>query len=129
MKWALRFFAALDLVAFIYSFDFGLIQISSLIGNQPQTGGQFFTKIIFLLLWLSLLATAVLLSIPKKLGITLYYLQLLPRLLFLVLSFGFISYISYFTKWTDPEKILMPVIIFAEMMRTFYSYQIQKKIF
>ena len=126
MKWALRFFALLDLVAFIYSFDFGLLQLSSLMGDQPQTGSQFLTKIIFLLLWLSLLVTAVLLAIPKKLGIFIYYFQLLPRLLFLVLSFGFISYISYFTKWNNPEKILMPVIIFAEMLRVYFSVRIQR---
>lgn len=129
MKWVLRFFALLDLIGFFYSFDFALIQLNALLSDQPQTGSQFLTKIIFVLLWLSLIASTILLSIPKKAGIILYYFQLLPRLLFLVLSFGFISYLSYFFKWQDSEKFLMPLIIFAEMLRTYYSYNISQKLF
>lgn len=129
MKWVLRFFALLDLVGFVYSFNFALIQLNALVSAQPQTGGQFFTKIIFIMLWLSLIISAILLVIPKKAGIIVYYFQLLPRLLFLILSFGFISYLSYFFKWQDAEKFLMPIIIFAEMLRTYYSYRIQKEIF
>lgn len=129
MKWVLRIFALLDLIGFIYSFEFALIQLNSLLSDQPQTGGQFFTKIIFVLLWLSLIASAILLSIPKKAGIIIYYIQLLPRLLFLILTFGFISYLSYFFKWQDAEKFLMPIIIFAEMLRTYYSYLISQKLF
>ncbi|MBD3748053.1 MAG: hypothetical protein IE931_01015 [Sphingobacteriales bacterium] len=129
MKWVLRIFALLDLIGFVYSFNFALIQINSLLSNQPQTGGQFFTKIIFVLLWFSLMASAISLIIPKKIGIIIYYFQLLPRLLFLVLSFGFISYLSYVFKWQDAEKFLMPIIIFAEMLRTYYSYLISQKLF
>lgn len=129
MKWVLRIFALLDLIGFIYSFEFALIQLNSLLSDQPQTGGQFFIKIIFVLLWLSLMASAILLFIPKKIGIIIYYFQLLPRLLFLILSFGFISYLSYIFKWNNPEKILLPVIIFAEMLRTYYSYLFSKKLF
>nr|MBC7613832.1 hypothetical protein [Pseudopedobacter sp.] len=129
MKWVLRFFGLLDLVGFIYSFDFALLQISALIGDQPQTGGEFFTKIVFILLWLSMLVSAAFLFVPKKAGIIIYYFQILPRLLFLILSFGFISYLSYFLKWNNPEKILMPIIIFFEMLRAYYSYKIQKEIF
>lgn len=129
MKWVLRFFGLLDIVGFIYSLDFALLQISSLIGNQPQTGSEFFTKIIFVLLWMSMVVSSILLFIPKKSGIIIYYFQILPRLLFLILSFGFISYLSYFLKWNNPEKILMPIIIFFEMLRVYYSYRIQKEIF
>ncbi len=114
MKWVLRFFGLLDLVGFIYSFNFALLQISALIGDQPQTGSEFFTKIVFVLLWLSMLASAIFLFIPKKSGIIIYYFQILPRLLFLILSFGFISYLSISKKIMIGIRILSGLFHFKK---------------
>ena len=127
MKWTLRFFAFLDLLSFFFMFEQGTLQLQSLFSDESFTVNEVFSRFLFVLVWISMLASSVLLAIPKKAGIILYYFQLLPRFIFLAFSFGFISFLSYFISSPHLENILMPIIIFAEMLRVYRSYQLQRK--
>ncbi len=129
MKWVLRFFALLDLAGFILIFDQAKIQFQTFLLSEPLTSLQFFSRILFLALWLSLMASAFFLSIPKKTGIIIYYFQLAFRLVFFVFSFGFITYLSYLVKWSNLQSSFMAIIIFAEMLRVYFSYKIKKDLF
>ena len=127
MKWTLRFFAFLDLLSFYLMSEQGILQLSSFFQEESFTILEVFSRFLFLLLWFSMLATTILLAIPKKAGIIVYYCQLLPRFIFLGFSLGFISSLSYFINWSHLESVLMPIIIFAEMLRVYWSYKLQKE--
>ncbi|TKC00958.1 hypothetical protein [Pedobacter cryophilus] len=127
MKWALRFFALLDLGCFAFMYDQASTQFQTFLVNEPLTSIEFFSRTLFLLLWLSLLVSAVFLSIPKKTGLIIYYVQLLPRLVFFAFSLGFISLLTYVLSWSWLQSVLMPMIIFAEMLRVYFSVRIQKE--
>lgn len=128
MKWALRFFALLDLGCFAFMYDQSATQFQTFLLNEPLTSLAFFSRTLFLLLWLSLLVSAVFLSIPKKIGLLIYYVQLLPRLIFFTFSLGFISLLTYIISWPWLQGVLMPIIIFAEMLRLYFSIKIQTKL-
>lgn len=128
MKWTLRVFAFLDLLSFFFMFEQGLLQLQSLFSSESFTVNEVFSRFLFVAVWFSLPVSALLLAILKKSGIIVYYCQLLPRFIFLVFSFGFISFLSYFIKSPHLENILMPIIIFAEMLRVYRSYQLQKQL-
>lgn len=128
MKWTLRFFAFLDLLSFYLMFEQGSLQLLSFFQDESFTINEVLSRFLFVLLWFSLLVSAFLLTIPKKAGIIVYYCQLLPRFIFLGFSLGFVSSISYFITWANLENVLMPIIIFAEMLRIYWSYKIQKEI-
>jgi hypothetical protein len=125
MKWVLRFFALLDLGCFAFMYDQAATQFQTFLINEPLTSLAFFSRTLFLLLWLSLLASAVFLSIPKKIGLIIYYIQLLPRLVFFTFSLGFISLLTYVISWPWLQSVLMPIIIFTEMLRVYFSIKIQ----
>lgn len=129
MKWTLRVFAFLDLLSFVLMFDQGILQLQSLFVSKSFTIIEVFSRFLFVLVWLSLPASAILLAIPKKAGIIVYYCQLIPRFIFIVFSLGFISLLSYYVNMPNLENILMPIIIFAEMLRVYRSYQIKKSLF
>ena len=124
MKWTLRFFAFLDLMSFFFMFDQGLLQLTSLLTAESFTINEVFSRFLFVLVWVSLPVSAVLLAIPKRAGIIVYYCQIIPRFIFIVFSFGFISLLSYIIKVPNLESILMPIIIFGEMLRIYRSYQL-----
>ncbi len=128
MKWTLRFFAFLDILSFFLMFNQGVLQLQSLFTSESFTINEIFSRFMFLAVWLSLPVSAVLLSIPKKAGIIVYYCQIIPRFIFIVFSFGFISLVSYVISVPNLENILMPIIIFAEMLRVYRSYQLQSKL-
>ena len=127
MKWTLRFFALLDIVSFIFMFEQGSLQLQSFFTTESFTINEVLSRFLFLLVWLSMPVSAVLLAIPKKAGIIVYYCQILPRFIFLAFSFGFVSFLSYIIAVPNSENILMPIIIFAEMLRIYWSYQFQKQ--
>lgn len=127
MKWTLRFFALLDILSFFLMFNQGVLQLQSLSTTESFTLNELFSRFLFLSVWLSLPLSAVLLSVPKKAGIIVYYCQIIPRFIFIVFSFGFISLVSYIISVPNLENILMPIIIFAEMLRVYRSYQLQSK--
>lgn len=129
MKWALRVFAFLDLVSFILMFGEGTVQVQSFFINESFTINEILSRFLYLLLWLSLLSSSIFLAIPKKAGIIIYYVQVLPRIMFLVFSVGFISYISHYVTLQNLEQIFFSFFIFIEMLRLYFSYQIQKEIF
>lgn len=124
MKWTLRFFSFLDLMSFFFMFDQGLLQLTSLLTAESFTINEVFSRFLFVLVWVSLPVSAVLLAIPKRAGIVVYYCQIIPRFIFIVFSFGFISLLSYIIKVPNLESILMPIIIFGEMLRIYRSYQL-----
>ena len=128
MKWTLRFFAFLDLLSFFFMFDQGMLQLQSLFTSESFTINEVFSRFLFVVVWISMLASTALLAIPKKAGIIVYYFQIIPRFIFLAFSFGFISFLSYFISSSNLESILMPIIIFAEMLRIYRSYQLQKQL-
>ena len=128
MKWTLRFFAFLDLLSFFLMFDQGILQVNSLLTSESFTINEVFSRFLFVLVWLSLPVSAILLALSKKTGIIVYYCQLIPRFIFIVFSFGFISLLSYVLKVDNLEDILMPIIIFGEMLRLYRSYQLKSKI-
>lgn len=127
MNWTLRFFAFLDLLSFFLMFDQGILQLNSLLTSESFTINEVFSRFLFVLVWLSLPVSAVLLALVKKSGIIVYYCQLIPRFIFIVFSFGFISLLSYVLKVENLEDILMPIIIFGEMLRLYRSYQLKSK--
>jgi len=129
MKWALRVFAFLDLVSFILMFGEGIVQLQSFFLNETFTINEIFSRFLYLLLWLSLLFSAVFIAIPKKIGIIIYYVQVIPRIMFLVFSVGFISYISHYVALSNLEQIFFSFFIFIEMLRLYFSYQIKKELF
>ncbi|WP_154647845.1 hypothetical protein [Pedobacter arcticus] len=125
MKWTLRFFGFLDLMSFFFMFDQGILQLTSLLTAESFTINEVFSRFLFVLVWVSLPVSAVFLAIPKKAGIIVYYCQIIPRFIFIVFSFGFVSLLSYIIKVPNLENILMPIIIFGEMLRVYRSYQLQ----
>ncbi|MBK0381485.1 hypothetical protein I5M32_00810 [Pedobacter sp. SD-b] len=129
MKWALRVFAFLDFFSFVLMFEQGFDQLQSFFQNQTFTINEIFARFLFLLLWLSLLFSAIFLAIPKKAGIIIYFFQVLPRIIFLVFSVGFISYISHYVAINNLDQILIPIFIFIEMLRLYFSYNIKKELF
>lgn len=129
MKWALRVFAFLDIVSFILMFGEGIVQLQSFFLNETFTINEIFSRFLYLILWVSLLISAIFLAIPKKAGIIIYYVQVLPRIMFLVFSVGFISYISHYVALQNLEQIFFSFFIFIEMLRLYFSYRIQKELF
>jgi hypothetical protein len=129
MKWALRVFAFLDLISFILMFEQGFVQLQSFFQSETFTINEIFSRFLYLLLWFSLLFSAVFLAIPKKAGIIIYYVQVIPRIMFLVFSVGFISYITHYVVLQNLEQIFFSFFIFIEMLRLYFSYQIQKELF
>lgn len=129
MKWILRCFAALDVLSLFFLFDTFLIQFNSIIANEPLTSIEFLSRILFIITWLSLAVGAIFLAIPKKAGIIIYYCQIPLRLVFLVFTLGYISILSKYSNWEHIQKILVGVVIFLEMLRIYYSYIIQTKLF
>lgn len=128
MKWTLRFFGFLDLLSFFLMFNQATLQLQSLFTNESFTINQVISRFLFLTVWLSLPVSAILLALIKKTGIIIYYCQIIPRFIFIVFSFGFISLLSHFIRVPNIENILMPIIIFAEMLRLYRSYQLQRNL-
>ncbi len=129
MKWTLRFFALLDVISIVLTKNQIFLQINSFFTNESFTPVEFFSRILFIAMWISLFASAIFLSIPKKAGIMIYYFQVPIRIIFLTLSVGFISMLSYLTNWEYITQALMSLIIFVELLRIYVSYKAQKDLF
>lgn len=129
MKWTLRFFAFLDLICMILLAEQASDQYSSFSANESLTSLQFFSRFAFLLGWISLLFTTLFLAIPRKIGIVIYYFQLPFRLVFFIFSFGFISLLSYWITIDNLNQIIVSIAVFGELLRLYYSWQIQKSYF
>ncbi|MRX47604.1 hypothetical protein [Pedobacter puniceum] len=126
MLWTQRFFALLDVICLILLAQQAYTQYQSLLSNEVLTSLEFFSRTLFLLGWCSLIFSAILLAIPKKAGLWLYYAQLPLRLVFFIFSFGFISLLTYIINWQIIINMLMPLIVFGELLRLYYSVQIHK---
>jgi len=129
MKWTLRFFALLDMICLCLLAEQANAQFSSFAANETLTSLEFFSRTLFLISWLTLLLTAILLAIPKKAGIIAYYFQLPLRFIFYMFSFGFISLATYFITGPFLLNMLTPLIIFGEFLRLYFTYQIHKENF
>jgi hypothetical protein len=128
MKWLLRAFALLDIISFIIIYPQATAQIVSFSTEEAFTLTEVFSRFLFILLWISLLFSAGFLMVLKKIGIIIYYAQLLPRLIFLTFSVGFISVAGQYVAIGGLEKIILPLIIFVEMLRVYFSYNAQKEL-
>jgi hypothetical protein len=128
MKWLLRAFALLDIISFIIIYPQATAQIVSFSTEEAFTLTEIFSRFLFILLWISLLFSAGFLMVLKKIGIIIYYAQLLPRLIFLTFSVGFISVVGQYVAIGGLEKIILPLIIFVEMLRVYFSYNAQKEL-
>lgn len=128
MKWTLRFFALLDIICLFLLAEQAQNQYLSFLTNEKLTSLEFFSRSLFLLGWLSLIASSILLMVPKKVGIVVYYCQLPLRFAFFIFSFGFVSYLTYVISSPIILGFLTPTIIFGEFLRIYFSYRIQKKI-
>ena len=129
MQWILRFFAILDIVCLFLMGEQAYQQFLSFLSDDPLTSLEFFSRTLFLLAWLSLVFSAIFLAIPRKDGIIIYYCQIMFRMMFFIFSFGFISLITYLTETQLVLQFLMPLIIFGELLRLFFTYRIHKKYF
>jgi hypothetical protein len=129
MQWILRFFAILDIVCLFLMGEQAYQQFLSFLSDDPLTSLEFFSRTLFLLAWLSLVFSAIFLAIPRKAGIIIYYCQIMFRMMFFIFSFGFISLITYLTETQLVLQFLMPLIIFGELLRLFFTYRIHKKYF
>lgn len=129
MKWLTRSFGLLDLISFIIVFPQALVQIASFFEGDTFTLIEIFSRFLFIILWLSLLFSAGFLLFLKKVGVVIYYIQLLPRLIFLIFSVGFISVLSHYLTLEGIDKFVLALIIFAEMLRVYYCYQAQQSFF
>ncbi|WP_353135496.1 hypothetical protein [Pseudopedobacter sp.] len=123
MKLILRFFALLDLICFCLLADQAKAQALSFLKNETLTAIQFFSRSLFLLGWLSILVSFILLMIPKRAGIIVYYCQLPIRFIYFMFSFGFISLITYFSNWQFINNLLVPIAIFGEFVRIYVMYK------
>src|SRR6476661_3702920 len=112
MKWILRFFALLDIICLSLLASQAYDQYLSFTANETLTSLEFFSRLLFLIGWLSLITSAILLAIPHKAGIILYYFQLPLRLIFFMFSFGFISLLSYWIDLNNLNKIIVSVAVF-----------------
>lgn len=126
MLWTQRFFALLDIICLVLLAEQAYTQYQSLLSNEVLTSLEFFSRTLFLLGWSSLIFSATLLAIPKKAGLWLYYAQIPLRLVFFIFSFGFISLVTYIINWQFVQTILMPLIVFGELLRLYYSVQIHR---
>ncbi len=127
MKWYLRFFAAADVWCLIILYPTFLMQLKSLTAaNETLTSLMFFSRTLYILVYFSLLVSALFLTIPKRLGLMIYFCQLPLRLIFSVFSFGFISYLNFFSSEMWLTKSMLSIILFAEFTRIFYSYKAYK---
>lgn len=127
MKWYLRFFATADVWCLIILYPTLLMQLKSLTAaNETLTSLMFFSRTLYILVYFSLLVSALFLTIPKRLGLMIYFFQLPLRLIFNVFSFGFISYLNFFSSEMWLTKSMLSIILFAEFTRIFYSYKAYK---
>ena len=129
MKWILRSFALLELLSLFFLYDNFLIQFRSILANEPLTSIEFLSRILFIGTYFSLLIGAIFLAIPKKTGIIIYYCQVPFRVMFLIFSLGYISALSKYSNWEHIQNALVAVVIFLEMLRIYYSYLIQTKLY
>ena len=129
MKWILRSFALLDLLSLFFLYDNFLLQFQSILANEPLTSIEFFWRILFIGTYFSLFVGAVFLAIPKKAGIIIYYCQVPFRVMFFIYSLGYISALSKYANWEYIQNVLIAVVIFLEMLRIYYSYLIQTKLY
>ncbi|ADY53587.1 hypothetical protein Pedsa_3048 [Pseudopedobacter saltans DSM 12145] len=129
MKLILRLFALLDFICFCLLADQAYAQIISFFKNETLTAVQLFSRLLFSLGWLSIFISFILLLIPRKSGIIVYFCQLPVRFIYFMFSFGFLSLITYFTNWQSVNNLLIPIAIFGEFVRIFISYKTLQKYF
>lgn len=127
MKRTLCFFAVLDLICLGLLAEQAQNQFLSFLTNDKLTSLEFFSRTLFLLGWLSLVVSAVLLFLSKKSGIILYYCQLPLRFVFYMFSFGFISLFTYVISWPILLNIITPAIVFGEFLRMYFTYKTHKE--
>lgn len=129
MKRLLMVFGALDIITLIRNYE-QIINLRQIV-NLPTDFINFpVTIIVKFLVVISLGLSAYFLLRHKKEGLWLTYVLFPFRLLFMILSFGFLLAISrFFTEHTEFYKILIWILIGLELGRLLLTIQIHRKHF
>jgi hypothetical protein len=128
MKWLLRTFALFDIICLVLLWQQFTNQISSFTSGESLTGIVFFSRLLFIITWLSLVVSGFLLLKPNKWGIYIYFAQVPMRVIFSIYSVGFVSLLTYLSDAALLNKAIIPLAVFAELCRIYYSYQAQNKL-
>lgn len=128
MKRTLCIFAILDVICLALLAKQAQNQFLSFLTNEKLTSLEFFSRTLFLLGWLSLVVSAVLLFLSKRAGVIIYYCQLPLRFIFYMFSFGFISLLTYVVSWPFLLNIITPAIVFGEFLRIYFTYKTHKEL-
>jgi len=113
-------FGTLDIVTFVSNFSYAT--------NYFERLGFELLIVGFLILYLSLPISGLLLIKQKRFGIWISYMQLPLRFLFMVLSFGFMLKITkLFDNWVGMYDALIWVIIALELLRLVITIQVHRK--
>ncbi len=113
-KFFLRFLAICDLITFL--------NVAKLLWNYITTifSGFWFINIITITLILSLLATAYFNFYNPRLGIKIYYFQFPFRFAFVIMTFGFLTFLNRLTS-NDISQTLIFIAMGLELLRLVFS--------
>lgn len=114
MRYAFTIFALLDLVSFLHSFQF----LETLLIGEASLD---FLRAMELCLIVSFLASSVLFMWRKKKGLLIYFFQLPLRILFMLLSFGFLFDVFGLLVGTAAYLIVLGLVFLLELLRLTYS--------
>ena len=120
IRYSLILLGFLDIVSFWRTFDTSLFNFDSWNHIMP---------ILNAFLVLTLLASGILLVMDKKLGIVIYYIQFPLRMLFLILTFGFVVSLTNLQIDTLGYKIALTLAMILELCRLIYSIWTYKNYF
>lgn len=129
MKRLLMIFGALDVITLLRNYE-QIINLRQIV-NLPTDFTNFpVTIIVKFLVVISLGLSAYFLLRHKKEGLWLTYALFPFRLLFMILSFGFLLTVSrFFTEEAEFYKILIWILIGLELGRLLLTMQIHRKHF
>lgn len=135
IKYSLIILGMLDIVSFLRAYKSALYMwdnVSAIISYNLGIGDKInaiWIPILNLVLFLLLLASGLLLILRKRIGIIIYYIEFPLRILFAILTFGFILklFALQFDSWS--YKVLFAFIGLLELLRLVYSIWLQRTYF
>lgn len=115
---------------------FGVLDLITIVDNYSYAQNYFervgFEMLIvtFVLLYVSLVISGILLIMKKKAGIWISYVQFPIRIMFMTLSFGFLLKISHVLNLSSSfYDVMMWLFIAFEVARLVITIQIHRKFF
>ena len=115
-------FGLLDLFSFVDTYKIGISMIDN-IEHFP------IMSILEILLIFSLIASGVLSILRKKISLIIYYVQFPLRLVYIILTFGFLLTLFGLQYDSIAYKILVGVVILLEIARLTFTIMIHKRKF